>query len=382
MQDRIEDGVTKLQRAMQAAKALVDDRRLEQTDQVAVVQFDTDSRPLLGLTPVSQREQIHRSIDRLAEHGGGTLMAKGLRSARSVLSQEPPETVKRVIVLTDGETFDEDECLSIAPSFGDRNAPLISLGVGDEYNHELLARMADLTGGRAYDLKQMADFEQCMDEELVASIREVVTNLRVSVSAVKGLKLDRLTRVHPGVAEVPTERQPYLLGNIRKGDSTNFVAELTVAGVARPPSRARLAQVAFSFEVPAKGRHEELPPQALWVTFTDDEDAAAQIDPTVLEAIQQRNVDHLVQQAVHQATMDAGQARRTLQQAIGMTQKLGNGQATQMLEGAMQELDRTGTLSAKTQKTVRLGTKTQTMSGSGAGAVGISEEQIRKHSGV
>jgi Ca-activated chloride channel family protein len=383
MREEIEDGVTKLERAVQYAKALVDDPRLEPTDQMAVVQFDSDSRTLLGLTPVDRRQEIHRSMDRLEQHDGGTMMAVGLRNATSILSGEPVETVKRVVVLTDGETFDEAECLRVASSLADRNAPLIALGVGDEYNHELLARLADDTGGRPYHLTEMADFQSSMNEELNASIGEVVTNLRVSVSGVKGVALDRLTRIHPGVAEVQRARQPYALGNIRAGDSTDYVAELTISGSPRPPSRARLAQVGFSFEVPGLRRHEELPPRDLWVTFTDDARASAQTEPTVMEAVKKRNVDQLVQQAVRQATVDAEQAGQTLQQAIGMTERSGNTQATLLLQSAVQELERTGTLSAETQRTVRLGAKTRTMSGSsGAAATGISEEEIRKHSGT
>ena len=383
MREEIDEGGTKLERAVQYSKALVDDPRLEPTDQIAVVQFDSDSRILLGLTPVHRRQEIHRSIDRLKEHDGGTMMSDGLRNATSMLSGEPVETVKRVVVLTDGWTFDEDECLKVASSLGDQNAPLIPMGVGDEYNHELLERMADDTGGRPYHLRKMTDFQSYMNEELSASIREVVTNLRVSVSAVKGVKLDRLTRIHPGVAEIRRALQPYALGNIRTGDATDYVAELTIGGSSRPPSKARLAQLGFSFEVPEMGRHEELPPRDLWVTFTEDQRASALTEPTVMDAIKKRNVDQLVQQAVRHATVDAAQAGQTLQQAISMTQRSGNTQATLLLQSAVQELERTGTLSAETQRTVRLGTKTRTMRGSSVdAATGISEEEIRKRSGT
>ncbi len=144
-----------------------------------------------------------------------------------------------------------------------------------------------------------------------------------------------------------------------------------------------MAQVGFSFEVPALGRHEEVPPSDLSVTFTNDERASTQIEPTVMAAVQRRNVDQLVQEAVRQATVDARRAGRTLQQAMAMTQRIGNTQATLLLQGALDEIEQTGTLSAETQRTVRLGAKTRTMSGSSpAAATGMSEEEIRKRSGT
>jgi Ca-activated chloride channel family protein len=84
------------------------------------------------------------------------------------------------------------------------------------------------------------------------------------------------------------------------------------------------------------------------------------------------------------ATVDAGRARQTLQVARNMTQKLGNAGMTQMLDNALNELNKTGTISANTGRTVALGGRTQTMkAGATAQAEGLpSEEEIRKLTGA
>ncbi len=140
-----------------------------------------------------------------------------------------------------------------------------------------------------------------------------------------------------------SEAQPLRLGNIAAGDYTVFILEFTVEGLARPASRVRIAQVSLEGSVPGLGKRQEFAPQDLFVTFTTDEAAVAAVDPEVLGYVQQKNVDNLMQKAMGQATVNAGQARQTLQVALGMTQRIGNPAMTKILSNALDELNKTGT---------------------------------------
>jgi Ca-activated chloride channel family protein len=160
--------------------------------------------------------------------------------------------------------------------------------------------------------------------------------------------------------------------------------EFTVSGIPRPSSRARLVQVGLAGHIPGLGRRDEFPIQDLYVNFTRDESATERVDPEVLGYVQQINVDRLVHDAVKQATVDAGQARRTLQVAAGMTQKVGNQAMTKMLENALDELNKTGAISVNTRKTVALGGRTKTVkTGATMPMEGVpSEEEIRRLTGA
>lgn len=375
---------TKLDQAIQAAHRLVDDERLAADDQVTIIHFDDQAATLLPLTALADRAAAHQAIDSLAEHSGGTHMGKGMRSAQEQLASLPAQVAKRVVLLTDGNTFDEETCQGLAPQFAQANTPLIAVGIGEEYNEELLRQLADVTQGRPYHLQQMEQLRAILEAEVGSSVREVVTDLQATIAAVKGVRLESLTRVYPSLSEVNAAEQPQRLGNIAAGDYTVFVLEFAVAGLERPPSRVRLARVGLAGHAPGLGRRDELPPQELFIDFTTDETAIAAVDPEVLAYVQQKNVDRMVQQAVHLATQDAGRARQTLQVAVGMTQRLGNAAVTQMLERALDELDQTGTISAGTRKTVALGGRTRTMKAGGtAAAEGVpSEEEIRRVTGA
>ncbi|MCC2669127.1 MAG: hypothetical protein K0Q72_1598 [Armatimonadetes bacterium] len=375
---------TKLDQATEAAHRLIDDARLTADDRITIIRFDDDAETLLPLTPLSDRDAAHRAIDSLARHSGGTQMGKGMRCAQEQLRSLATQVAKRVILLTDGKAFDDEECRAQAPGFGASNTPIIAVGIGPEYNEELMRELADLTQGRPYHLQTMEQLQEIMDAEVGASVREVVTDLQATVATVKDVKLSGITRVYPSLAELPVGEPPYRLGNIPAGDYTVFVLEFSVDGLLRPPSRARLARLGLSGHVPGLGHQHELDPQDLFIDFTTDEAAIAQVDPEVLGYVQQKNVDNMVQQAVRQATVDAGQARRTLQAAVGMTQRLGNRAVTQMLENALDELNQSGTISAGTRKTVALGGRTKTMKPGGTQAMegAPSDEEIRRLTGA
>ena len=377
---------TLLEQAIQAAHAMVDDARLAPTDLVSIIHFDDDAHTLLPLTPLSQKDAAHQAIESLRDYAGGTHMAPGLRRALDELRRVPPETAKRAFVFTDGAAFDEDECVAQLAEFAEINAPLIGIGIGDEYNEELLKQMADATQARPYHLRDMtALMNEVLPAEIGQTIREVVTDLKVAVATVKGVRLDAAHRAHPSLSEIKSDERPLRLGNVAAGDYTVFILEMTISGVERPPSRARIAQIGLTAHAPGLGRVQEFPPQNLFVEFTHDEAAVATVDPEVIGYVQQKNVGRMVEDAMKMAPTDAAKARQTLQLAAGMTQRIGNTAVTQMLDSAINELERTGTISIGTNKTVALGLRTKTVKTASLdeGAPGgLSPEELRRLSGT
>ncbi len=386
MRDEV-DNTVKLERAIQAAHKLIDDPTLEPNDKLTIIHFDDESRVLLPLSPL-QRSKAHQVVDSLRQYSGGTQMGKGMQNALTQLGKEAPEVTKRLILLTDGMTFDEELCRTLARQLADTNTPIISIGIGDEYNQDLLMELADVTKGRSLHLTDMQQLDQFFREEVHQAVREVVTDLQLKIAAVKGVSLESITRVYPNLVEVPISgQQPYRLGNIAAGDYTIFIFEFTVSGIARPPSRARLLQFTLWASVPGlRQRQVEFPPKEVFITFTNDEAAIAQVDPEVLDYVKQKNVDHLVAQATKLAAQGKiEEARRTLQMAQGMTQSLNNPAQTRLLQGALDELNRTGTISENTRRTLRAGSRRMTMKSGKTeplGAAGLTEEEIRQTTGT
>ena len=376
---------TKLDQAFAAAHSLIDDNRLLPDDKIAIIHFDDKAKTILPLTPLANKQLAHQAVDSLRQYSGGTHMGKGMDCAQQQLSDLPSQVAKRVLILTDGRTFDEEDCHLLAPQFAKANTPLITIGIGEEYNEELLLELAQVSQGRLYHLQNMAELAQILDAEVSSSVREVVTDSQVTISAVKGVNLDGITRVYPSLSEVSLSAEGrHQLGNIAAGDYTVFIFEFTLSGIERPPSRVRIAQIGLVGHAPGLGRREEFPVQNLFVELTTDEAAIAAVDGEVMGYVQQKNVDRMTQDAMRQAKTNPVRAKQTLQAAVGMTKRLGNSAVTKMLSSALDELNQTGTISPKTIKTVRAGGRTKTIKTGSTTPMngGPSEDDIRRLTGI
>lgn len=371
--------------AIEAAHSLVDDPRLQPDDTISVVHYDTEAKALAPQTPLSRKAEVHRAIDSLRDFSGRTRMARGLNCALEQVEKLSPQIAKRVLVFTDGATEDERDCLRLLGRFSASNTPLIGIGLGEEYKAELLTRMADATQARPYHLRKISDLSDILATEVEQTAREVVTDLRMTLSLVPGVRLESVTRVYPSLANLDTNETPCRLGNITSGDYTAFVLEFTFSGVERPETRLRAARAVLTANAPGLQQTQEFAPQDLIVEFTRDDSRFAAVDTEVIGYVQQKNVARLVDEAVRFAGKDASKAQQALQNASAMTESVGNKYMTQMLQNASDELAKTGTMSVETGKTVALGLRTRTVR---TAAVddgldsGLAPEEIRRSSGA
>jgi Ca-activated chloride channel family protein len=375
---------TLLDHAMQAAHSFIDDPRLLLSDQCSIIHFNDKAATLLPLSPLSDKAPAHAAVALLKSFTGGTRIDRGLELALDEMKKAAAETARRVFVLTDGATQQEKHCRALLPAFRDINTPLIGIGFGEEYNDTLLADMADATGGRPYHLKQMSDLaSEVLEREVGMSAREVVTDLQLHLKTPRGVRLGKVSRVHPSLNEIESTFESARLGNIAAGDFTVFLLEFVVE-TERAPSRVRLAQLKLEGSTPLGRR--DLPPVDVVVEFSTDSDAP--IDPEVIGYVQQKNVGQIVDNSVRTASVDVQNARAQLQDAALMTRSLGNHALSSMITEAVGEIEQTGKISPQTARTVALGTRTRTVKTSAVGSEstsatsGLSPEEIRRLSGT
>ncbi len=375
---------TKLERMIEAAHAWLDDARLRPGDGVAIVRFDDTAHSLLPLSPLGDRARAHQALDSLHRYSGATHISLGLKQAAHELSDLPPRVVKRIVVLTDGETTDEPECRQWALQLGEANVPLVAIGLGATYNEELLRDLSEHSGGRPYHLRDVSSLRDVLGIEVSSSVREVVTDLRMQVGCVQGVALDAITRVYPSLAEVHVSGPELRLGNIAAGDYTVWTLEFTVSGMARPQSRARLARLALQGQTPGAAQGGATDVAEMFIQFTSDQAATVDVDAEVLGYVQQRNADRMVQEAVRKAPDDAPAARRILHGAVNLTRRSGNAGVTKMLQDALDEFDQTGAISPATRKTIALSGRTQTVKTKAVGQSDDvpSDENIRRMTGT
>ena len=375
---------------MAATDAIINDARLSANDLISLIQFDDSARAIFPLAPLGNRQNARAALRQLDKYAGGTKMAQGILAAHHELSRiEQGGVAARVLLLTDGETFDANDCPAAAARLAALNAPLVTIGVGDDYNEELLRDLAEIGRGRPYHLQEIERLGEIFQLEVGSSMREVITDLRAQIQTVAGVSLDSVTRVYPDLAEMNVKAEgdkikSVALGNVQMGDYTVFVLELSLSGRARSEGRARLAQLQLSGNVTGAPGQIESEIHDIVVSFSQSQDAVEAIDDEVLGYVQQRNADRLVQNALKLAPHDKAGARQELQSALELTKRIGNPAVTRILQDSLDELEDRGTLSSGTRKTIALGTRTQTIKTQSADALsGVpDEDEIRRLTGA
>ncbi len=373
-------GESKLDQAIAAAHALIDDPQLTPNDAIAIIGFDGDEHLVWPLSPVVDRLSAHQAIEGLRNFKGRTRMGRGLQCALGQLQNAHPNAARRVVLLTDGQTEDEPDCHRLSAQLAQMNAPLIAMGVGVSYNEELLRDMAEHATGRPYHLDAMEQWNMLLGIEMRASSREVLLDVTCQFGGVRGVTLDSCARVYPSLSALEMGPQGLRLGNLNADDDTVFLFEWSVGGWERPPVRARLAQLSLSGTA-CDGRPLQVPPQELILDFTRDEALTVQVDSEVLGYVQQKSLDRALQQAGRE---EGARASGSLQQALAMSKRLHNPSVTQIVENALSEVQKTGKLSPGTRKSVLLKPRTQTIKigGNGAGGLVPDDEAIRRMTGA
>jgi len=378
-------GESKLDRAITAAHELLEDPLLSPDDLIGIAGFDAKAHEVWPLAPLLDRRDAHRALDRLQAFGGRTRLALGLQSALEQLARLKNLSARRVVVLTDGQTEDEQLCRAMARHFASLSTPLVVAGVGTGYNEGLLRDLAEESGGRAHHLDSVREFRMLLSGELRMSTREVLLDVSLWAQAVRGVSLDSVARVYPSLSNVSphdSERgAQWPLGNIAGGDEALWLLEWSIQGLERPEVRARLAQIRIEAATSDGERHAAAE-QNLVIEFSRDEALVLQTDPQVLGYVQQKSLDSLLRQAT-----SAPDPRPLLQSALAVSKRLNNPSVTRIVAGALDEATKMGALSPQTRKSVLLKPRNQTVKIGATGAASDvgpvpSDEEIRRITGA
>jgi Ca-activated chloride channel family protein len=103
-------------------------------DRVALVAFADRAKVILDSNQIHDKAAVQRALDDidLLEIGGGTQMALGMQAAIDEVNKgHAPNRLNRVLVLTDGQTYQETACTDLATKY--REAMSFStMGVGED----------------------------------------------------------------------------------------------------------------------------------------------------------------------------------------------------------------------------------------------------------
>jgi Ca-activated chloride channel family protein len=266
---------TKIERAKEAAINAIG--RLKETDIVSVVLYDSGVSVLVPATRASDRDAIAEAIRQIKAEGNTALFAGVSKGAAEVRKFQDEDSVNRVILLSDGKAnrgpSSTAELADLGTSLLKEGITVTTLGLGDQYNEDLMTALATAANGNHAYIQEPGDTVAVFNNEFDDILSVVATDFEIEA------KLDqrvRPVRVIGSDGDIEGQRVTIPLGQLYSKQVRNFFIEVEVqpgdAGTTRP-----LADVTVRYRNLQTETFDQLA-SSLQVRFTED---ASQVEADV-----------------------------------------------------------------------------------------------------
>ncbi|MCH2050570.1 MAG: VWA domain-containing protein [Trichodesmium sp. ALOHA_ZT_67] len=351
-----------LETVKQAAVQLVE--KLKEGDRLSVVAFDHQAQVIVPNQMINDSASIKGKINKLRA-SGGTAIDKGLKLGIEELNKGRKESISQAFILTDGENEhgDNDLCLKLAKLATDYNITLNSLGFGDDWNQDVLEKIADAGGGNLSYIQQP---EQAIEEfsKLFNRIKSVgITNSYLQFSLMPKVRLAELkpiAQVAPDTIELPVKKE----GNgfiVRLGDLMKDIERVVLVNTyigQLPEGKQAIAQLQIRYDDPAQNQ-EGLLSESILVEANFMEKYQPQVNSQVqnhILALAKYRQTQIAETKLQQG--DRAGAATMLQTAAKTALQMGDTGAATVLQTSATRLQDGDKLSEMERKKTRIVSKT------------------------
>jgi Ca-activated chloride channel homolog len=350
----------KIQNLREAAKLVVD--RLGPQDTISIVAFSDRKYLIAASQPVTDKERLKKEIDRIRD-GGGTAISGGMGQGLFELEKMPgADRLSRMLLLTDGQTFgDEDQCKKLARKANGEGIVVNALGLGDDWNEDLLDDIAEASGGVA-DFIDSPDKIVTFFEQAIQSMQDtVVQNAQMVLRLADGVTPRQVWQVLPMISNLGyrplSDRDVQVtLGELEKGQQRSLLVELLVGP--RPAGRYRVAQTEIDYDIPGLKLTGEKVKTDILLDFTADAALTKQYEAEVMNIVEKVTAFKLQTRALEEAKMgNVAGASQKLRAAATRLLEMGEKDLAQSALEEAENLEKSGQMSSRGTKKLRYETR-------------------------
>ncbi len=304
----------KIEHAKDAARRLVN--VLGERDRVAIVSYSTDVTVDFYSQPVtdSSRVALFRAINDIAI-GGGTNLSGGFQRGFSEVSKwKNAEAINRVILMSDGHAnvgvTRQDRLQELSRTALGSGTSVSTLGVGLDYNEDLMTAMANLGAGNYYFVDRSEAIGPIFEQELNSLAATVARNTAVVIKLGPGVSLGEL---HGFDYKLSGDQIYVSLAEFAAKEKKNILIKLAASGAVEGASPIITTSMSYDDLVNDKPGHHN---QALRAVVTTDASKADEmVNVDVVARVQQVEVANTMEQAVDLwSSGDAAEAQNLIKQ--------------------------------------------------------------------
>jgi Ca-activated chloride channel family protein len=330
-------------------------------DIVSLVVFDDTVNVVLPATHATDKTALIGQVDTITE-AGGTAMSLGLQAGQAELYKHlGPDRLSHMLLLTDGQTWgDEDTCRTIARSLGDLGVHVTALGLGDEWNEQLLDDLADVTSGTSDYIADPATIDNFFQRAVQVAQGTAVQDSRLLLRLVQGVTPRAVYRATPVIANlgyqpIGDSEVAVKLGDLSYGSGSSVLIELLISK--QTAGSFRLAQAELRYIPVGQDVTTHMVKQDVLLDFTNDTQAPA-YTPHVMNLVEKVTTFKLQTRALSEAEAgNIGGATQKLRAAATRLLDMGELDLAEKTQQQADLLERGENMNAGTQKELRYATR-------------------------
>src|SRR5262245_3880390 len=273
----------RLTQVKEAAGKIID--QLGADDYFSLVVFNARADVVVAAQRVTNKADLKQAVGKV-EAAGRTEMANGMALALQEI-QRPmlARGISRMLLLTDVRTYgDESRCVEIARRAQGRNIGMTALGIGNEWNEDLLETMTARENSRAQYIASAQEIATVFADEMKRMHSIFAQQVRIQLEARPGGMVRTFDRVRPFIAPVQIAEEADLrwaggLGDWPGSDTQAFLIELVVPALAAGDHP--LLKITLRYDLPGANLRDQVAEEIVRVNVRPADQVAYQVDSTV-----------------------------------------------------------------------------------------------------
>lgn len=204
-------------------------KNIRPQDILSVVAFSDRAEVIIPASYNQDRSRLEARIQ-MIQPSGGTEIFQGLDAgAREVMRSLDAKRLNHIILLTDGQTYgDEQKCLDLASKLAERGVGISAMGIGKEWNDIFLDILATRTGGNSSYIAEPQQIKGLLLEKFNALAQTYAEDVTLAIEPMEEVNLSYVFRLQPDPAPVLLGESVLRLGPILQDASTRVIFEYII----------------------------------------------------------------------------------------------------------------------------------------------------------
>lgn len=265
------EGAGKMDYAKSSAKTIVD--MCSKHDTLAVVEYDDAITVLWPATPVESPEMIKARIDSLTPRGSTNLTGGMVKGFEEIMKVMHDEAINRVILLSDGLAnegiTDHKQIAKIVREFRDKGISVSNMGLGLDYDEDLMQMIAENGGGNYYYIENPKSMDRIFRQEMSTLYATVAKDVKVKLAVSEAISDFEVFGYETEKTDDGVEMS---IGNLYAGESRSLVLKLSYDASQEGELNLGALQVSYTDMTTNEATIQSAD---LNVTITNDEQLAA-----------------------------------------------------------------------------------------------------------